>query len=138
LLDELNKEKRYPITFTVYDDPQLKTMEAEEGNTILMRWFEIHAVAGSPYKELKKSQFLSWFACSWKERRFSVQNVIEYYAYARGGIHMQNRTDQKFQDLEEAFNIIKINGLSQLDHSMRGLVQVVFETLKQYKEQLLS
>ena len=61
--------------------------------------------------------------------KYDVQDVLQFYAYVQGGIHL-DKGREKYQPLRDAFQAFKLNGLSSLDHSMRGILQVVAGKVK--------
>jgi hypothetical protein len=137
LLDVLNKEKRYPIYFRVMNDTRFD-IDKEQIKSSLMFWIEINPQEYSGWLDLKKDAFLKFICAYVNGKPITILDIIQFYAYSRGGIHPESKGETKYNELKMAFDLLKINGLSQLDHSMRGIVQVVYATLSKYKEQLLS
>ena len=90
----------------------------------------------APFGSLKDA-FLKFKCLYFLENPYTVQDILKFYAYVRGGIHL-DKGEEKYQPLREAFYAFQLNGLSSLDHSMRGIVQVIYTTLSKYKEALLA
>ncbi len=134
LLDFLNREKRLPITFCVNN---AQSFDETEIATSLMLWKEVGFSLYDEYKCLKKDAFLKWPCIYYMGKPIRILDVIKFYAYVRGGIHL-DKGEEEYQSLREAFELIKINKLSMLDHTMRGIVQVIYKTLSENKEKLLS
>lgn len=103
----------------------------------LMLWREVSFNPLDEYKCLKKAAFLKWPCVYYIGQSITILDVIKFYAYVRGGIHL-DRGEVEYQPLREAFEMIKIDQLSTLDHTMRGILQVVYQTLSSNKEKLLS
>lgn len=134
LVDVLNRDKQIPITYRVNNDPWSET----DGNMLsVLEWKEINPDLSMNPAELKKDAFLRFHCLKFMGNKYDVQNMLQFYAYVRGGIHL-DKGQEKYQSLREAFQTFKLNGLSSLDHSMRGILQVVYTTLNKYKEALLS
>jgi hypothetical protein len=134
LVDVLNREKKLPITYSVNNDPW---HEQTEEMLPVLEWKEINSSLSLNPAELKKDAFLKFKCIYFLQQPYTVQDVVKFYAYVRGGIHL-DKGEEKYQPLRDAFQAFKLNGLSSLDHSMRGIIQVVLTTLLQYKEALLS
>lgn len=134
LVDMLNKDKQLPITYCVNGD---EWHEKESGLLPVIEWKEVNpGLSGNPV-ELKKDAFLKFKCLYFLENPYTVQDILKFYAYVRGGIHL-DKGEEKYQPLREAFYAFQLNGLSSLDHSMRGIVQVIYTTLSKYKEALLA
>ncbi|OJV98382.1 MAG: hypothetical protein BGO52_11380 [Sphingobacteriales bacterium 44-61] len=134
LIDVLNKEKQLPITYRVNNDPW---HDRPDDLLPVLEWKEINPSLSLNPAELKKDAFLKFKCFYFLQQPYTVQDILKFYAYVRGGIHL-DKGEEKFQPLRDAFQTFKLNGLSSLDHSMRGILQVVLTTLRQYKEALLS
>lgn len=134
LLDILNKEKQLPIKFYVNN---AMSFDANDIATSLMLWKEISFNIYDDYMPLKKGGFLKWHCIYYMGKPITVLDVIKFYAYVRGGIHL-DKGEVEYQHLREAFEMIKVDQLSMLDHTMRGIVQVVYKTLLENKEKLLT
>lgn len=134
LVDVLNREKQLPITYWVNGDPW---HEKPEDLLPVIEWKEVNPnLSGNPV-ELKKDAFLKLKCLYFLQQPYTVQDVLKFYAYVRGGVHL-DKGEEKYQPLRDAFQTFKLNGLSSLDHSMRGIVQVIHTTLSKYKEALLA
>ncbi len=134
LVELLNKEKQLPITYCVNGDPW---HDKAEDMLPVIEWKEVNPnLSGNPV-ELKKDAFLKFKCLYFLEKPYTVQDILKFYAYVRGGIHL-DKGEEKYQPLREAFETFKLNGLSSLDHSMRGIVQVVYTALHKHKEALLA
>lgn len=134
LVDVLNKDKQLPITYRVNGDPWY---EKEEGLLPVIEWKEINPELSANPVELKKDAFLRYKCLYFLEKPYTVHDILKFYAYVRGGVHL-DKGEEKYQPLREAFEAFKLKGLSSLDHSMRGIVQVIYHTLSKHKEALLS
>lgn len=134
LIDVLNREKKLPITYRVNNDPW---HEHTEEMLPVLEWKEINPSLSLHPADLKKDAFLKFKCLYFLQQPYTVQDILKFYAYVRGGVHL-DKGEEKYQPLRDAFQTFKLNGLSSLDHSMRGIVQVVLTTLRQYKEALLS
>jgi hypothetical protein len=134
LVDVLNKEKKLPITYRVNNQAW---HEQPEGVLPILEWKEINPLLSLNPAELKKDAFLKFKCLYFLQKPYTVQDILKFYAYVRGGIHL-DKGEEKYQPLRDAFKTFKLNGISSLDHSMRGILQVVLTTLIQYKESLLS
>lgn len=134
LIDILNSEKQLPLKFCVNN---AMSFDETEIATSLMLWKEIGFNLYDEYKCLKKAAFLKWPCIYYLGNPITVLDIIKFYAYVRGGIHL-DKGEVKYQPLWEAFELIKVSRLSMLDHTMRGIVQVVYKTLSENKEKLLS
>lgn len=134
LLDLLNKEKQLPIKFCVNN---AMSFDEKEIATSLMIWREVSFNPLDEYRHLKKAAFLKWPCVYYMRQSITVLEVIKFYAYVRGGIHL-DKGELEYQPLREAFEMIKIEHLSTLDHTMRGILQVIYKTLSDNKEKLLS
>lgn len=133
LVDILSRKKKLPILYTVsnHNFPSGN----EDGMTELLLWREI---APSFYDtiNLTRKDFFKWSAAWYLGKSISVHDVLKFYAYVRGGIHL-DKGEKEYEPLREAFELIKVGQLSSLDHSMRGIVQVIYSTLSANKELLL-
>jgi len=134
LIDVLNRDKQLPITYRVNNDPW---HEKEDDMLPVLEWKEINPVLSLNPAELKKDAFLKFKCLYFLQKPYTVQDILKFYAYVKGGIHL-DKGEEKYQSLRDAFQTFKLNGISSLDHSMRGIVQVVLTTLHQFKEMLLS
>lgn len=134
LIDVLNKEKHLPITYKVNNDPW---HDRPDDLLPVLEWKEINPSLSLNPADLKKDAFLKFKCLYFLHEPYTVQDILKFYAYVRGGIHL-DKGEEKFQPLRDAFQTFKLNGISSLDHSMRGILQVVLTTLRQYKEALLS
>lgn len=134
LLDILNREKHLPINFCVNN---AMDFDETEITTSMMLWREVSFNPLDEYKGLKKAAFLKWPCVYYIGQSITVLDVIKFYAYVRGGIHL-DKGEVEYQPLREAFEMIKIGQLSMLDHTMRGILQVIYKTLSSNKEKLLS
>ncbi|MFT3678626.1 MAG: hypothetical protein QM791_00050 [Ferruginibacter sp.] len=134
LVDLLNREKKLPITYRVNNDPW---HENTEEMLPILEWKEINPALSMNPADLKKDAFLKFKCFYFLQEPHTVLDVLKFYAYVRGGVHL-DKGEEKYQPLRDAFQTFKLNGLSSLDHSMRGILQVVVITLRQYKEALLS
>lgn len=134
LVDVLNNEKQLPITYCVNGDDWY---EKDSCLLPVIEWKEINpGLSGYPV-ELKKDAFLKFKCLYFLENPYTVHDILKFYAYVRGGIHL-DKGEEKYQPLREAFEAFKLNGLSSLDHSMRGILQVIYTSLSKYKEALLA
>jgi hypothetical protein len=133
LVDILSREKKTKMVYTV-SNHNFPPGE-EDGLTELLFWRE---VCPNFYDtiDLSRKDFFKWPVVWYVGKSITVFDVLKFYAYVRGGIHL-DKGKEEYEHLREAFNLIKINQLSSLDHSMRGIVQVIYTTLKNSKEQLL-
>lgn len=134
LVDVLNKEKKLPITYRVNNDPW---HEQQDDLLPVLEWKEINPSLSMNPTDLKKDAFLKFKCLYFLQNPYTVQDILKFYAYVRGGVHL-DKGEEKYQPLRDAFQTFKLNGLSSLDHSMRGVLQVVLTTLRQYKDALLS
>lgn len=134
LVDVLNRDKQLPITYRVNNDPW---HENTEGLLPILEWKEINPCLSMNPAELKKDAFLKFKCLYFMSTPYTVLDILKFYAYVRGGVHL-DKGEEKYQSLREAFQTFKLNGLSSLDHSMRGILQVVYTSLSKYKEALLS
>lgn len=134
LVDVLNREKRLPITYRVNNDPW---HENTQDLLPILEWKEINPDLSMNPAELKKDGFLKFKCLYFMSVPYTVLDILKFYAYVRGGVHLNNG-DEKYQSLREAFQTFRLNGLSSLDHSMRGILQVVYTSLLKYKDSLLS
>lgn len=134
LVDILNRDKHIPITYRVNNDPWT---ERDENLISVLEWKEINPNLSMNPAELKKDAFLKFPCLKFMGTDYAVQDVMKFYAYVRGGIHL-DKGEEKYESLREAFQTFKLNGLSSLDHSMRGILQVVYTSLNKYKETLLA
>ena len=134
LVDVLNRDKQIPITYRVNNDPW---SERDENLSSVLEWKEINPDLSMNPGELKKDAFLKFPCLKFMGTMYNVQDVLKFYAYVRGGIHL-DKGQEKYQSLRDAFQTFKLNGLSSLDHSMRGILQVVYTALNKYKEALLA
>ncbi|GAB2820302.1 hypothetical protein [Ferruginibacter profundus] len=134
LLDILNRDKHLPIIFYVNNAINFDETEIA---TSMMLWKEVSFNPLDEYKLLKKDAFLKWPCVYYIGQSITILDVIKFYAYVRGGIHL-DKGEAEYQLLREAFEIIKIDQLSTLDHTMRGILQVIYKTLSVNKEKLLS
>lgn len=134
LIDVLNKDKHLPITYRVNNDRW-----HEQPNDLLpvLEWKEINPSISLNPADLKKDAFLKFKCLYFLQQPYTVQDILKFYAYVRGGIHL-DKGEEKYQPLRDAFQTFRLNGLSSLDHSMRGILQVALTTLRQNKEALLS
>lgn len=134
LVDVLNRDKQLPITYRVNND---FWTEPDENLLSVLEWKEINPNLSMNPVELKKDAFLKFHCLKYLGDKYDVQDVLQFYAYVRGGIHL-DKGQEKYQPLRDAFQTFKLNGLSSLDHSMRGILQVVYTSLSKYKEALLA
>jgi hypothetical protein len=134
LVDVLNREKQIPITYLVNNDPW---SQSDENLISVLEWKEINPKLSMNPAELKKDAFLRLSCMKFMGEVYAVQDILKFYAYVRGGIHL-DKGEEKYASLREAFQTFKLNGLSSLDHSMRGILQVVYTALSKYKEVLLA
>lgn len=134
LVDLLNKEKQLLITYRVNNDP----WHEDSPDTVLpiLSWKEINPVLSSNPVDLKKDAFLKFTCLYFIKQPFTVQDILKFYAYVRGGIHL-DKGDIKYEPLREAFKTFQLNGLSALDYTMRGILQVVLSSLRQHRDALL-
>lgn len=107
----------------------------EAGLVEVLRWREINPNVYETI-DLKKQEFFKCPVVSYSGKLITVLEVLKFYAYVRGGIHL-DKGQKEYEPLREVFDIIKINQLPMLDHSMRGIVQVIYTALKSHKELLL-
>lgn len=134
LVDILNKEKQLPITYQVSNDPW--PMDTEDTSTVF-EWREITPALSTNSANLKKDAFLKFKCLYYLQKSYTIHDVMKFYAYVRGGIHLDNG-DKKYEPLREAFQTMQISGASPLDYSMSSILQVVVTTLRQHKDALLS
>lgn len=134
LLDYLNMQKHIPIKFCVNN---AQNFDETEISSSVMLWKEVGFSLYDEYKCLTKDKFLKWPCIYYMGKPIRILEVIKFYGYVRGGIHL-DKGEEEYQSLREAFELIKIDNLSMLDHTMRGIVQVVYKTLSDNKERLLS
>lgn len=135
LLDILSREKPFKVEFIVND---IRFMDEPEDTLSSFLWKEIYPNGMDPHKRLSKEDFLGYDCIHYNQKRFSVLQLIKFYAFVKGGIHIRSKEKPEYEDLKSAFELIKINGqISSLDHTMRGIIQVTYETLEYYKERLL-
>lgn len=135
LIDILAKGKNFKIEFIVNNT---RFMDEEDGGISMFLWREIYPNGIDPKRSLSKEQFLQYDCIHFNGKKFNTLQLIKFYAFVRGGIHIKPKEKPEFDELKGAFELIKINGqLSMLDHTMRGIVQVVYEALEHYKEKLL-
>lgn len=134
LIDVLNREKKLPITYRVNNDPW---NEYREEILPVLEWKEINPSFSLHPSDLKKDAFLKFKCLYFLQQPYTVQDILKFYAYVRGGVHL-DKGEEKYQPLRDAFLTFKLNGLSSLDHTMRGILQVVVTSLRQYKKALLS
>jgi hypothetical protein len=135
LVDLLNKEKQLPIRYSVNNDPWHE--DSLEIALPILAWKEINPVFSSNPVDLKKDAFLKFTCIYFLKQPFTVQDVLKFYAYVRGGIHL-DKGEAKYEPLREAFNTFQLNGLSALDYTMRGILQVVLLSLRKNKDVLLA
>lgn len=135
LLDLLNKEKKLPITFCVHKS---NLFTEEDKANLLFLWMTVNPTGMHPYSFLKKSAFLGCTIAYYKSQPITILQVLKFYAYVRGGVHMQNEDKKEYQHLSEVFDLIKVGHLSTLDHTMGQILQVIYTTLTEYKERLLA
>lgn len=133
LIDIVNRENKIPITFCVNNSKHFD--DTEKAISILL-WKEINVNINDEYISLKKDAFLKWQCIHYLGKAITILDVIKFYAYVRGGIHLDN-CKKEFQPLREAFELIKFGHLSSFDHTMRGIIQVIYKTLSENKERLL-
>lgn len=135
LLDILAKGKEFKVEFVVNDT---RFMDEEDGAISTFLWREICPNGIDAERNLSKEEFLHYDCIHYNNKKFTVIQLIKFYAFVRGGIHLKPKEKEEYKELSGAFDMIKIDGqLSILDHSMRGIVQVTYETLEYYKEKLL-
>jgi len=132
LLDILNREKKLPIIFTV--DNHSSFSKSEIASAIIL-WKEINPIFDADSLDLKKGAFLKWECLYFLGKSITILDIMQFYAYARGGIHL-DKGQEKFEPLRQAFETIKVNHVTAIDHTMRGIIQVVFKTLAKFKQQL--
>lgn len=133
LVDILSKAKNAPIQYTLNNQKFPSNNEA--GLVEVLRWREINPNVYETI-DLKKQEFFKWPVVWYSGKLITVLEVLKFYAYVRGGIHL-DKGQKEYEPLREVFDIIKINQFSMLDHSMRGIVQVIYTALKSNKELLL-
>mgnify|MGYP003575131383 CR=1 FL=1 len=134
LVDVLNKEKQLPITYRVNNDPWPVD---DEGMLSVFEWKEITPTLSTNTAELKKSAFLNFKCLYYLQKPYTIHDVMKFYAYVRGGIHL-DKGEKEYQPLREAFQTMQISGASPLDYTMSSILQVVVTTLRQHKDTLLS
>ncbi len=62
---------------------------------------------------------------------------MQFYAYTRGGIYLDKR-QEKFESLRQASETIRVNHVAATNHTMQGIIQVVFKTLAKFKKKFRS
>jgi hypothetical protein len=86
---------------------------------------------------LSRDQFIKFTALCYNGKPYKVIDVIKYYAFVRGGIHLQCK-NKEYVALKEAFKaIIFDNQLSALDHTMADIIEVATEGIEHYYENVL-
>ena len=133
LVDVLNKEKQLPITYRVNNDPW--PVDDEEMLSVF-EWKEITPTLSTNTADLRKSAFLNFKCLYYLRKPFTILDVMKFYAYVRGGVHL-DKGEEKYQPLREAFQTMQISGAPP-DYTMSSILKVVVTTLRQHKEALLS
>lgn len=133
LVDILNREKKLPLTYTINNDD----WHANEQGIAVLNWRELSPSLALTTKSLKKDAFFKEPCVFYMDSPITVLEVIKFYAYCRGGIHL-DKGQAEYDKHRTAFEAIKLNGISSLDHSMRAILQIVLSTLTEFKERLLS
>lgn len=135
LLDILSKGKKFRVEFIVNDT---SFMDSPDGSIAMFLWKEVYPHVLDPYQKLNKEQFLHYDCIHYNQRKFTILQIIKFYAFVRGGIHLKAFEKDEYNELHAAFEMIKINGhLSMLDHTMRGIILVTYNALENYRERLL-
>jgi hypothetical protein len=135
LLDILTRGKEFKIEFIINDT---RFMDEQDGAISMFLWREICTNGIDPQRSLSKEQFLQYDCIHYNGKKFTTLQLIKFYAFVKGGIHLKPKEKPEYEDLKDAFELIKINGqLSILDLTMRGIVQVTYEALEYYREKLL-
>lgn len=111
-------------------------LEREEAPIFL--WKTITPVEDQYIDTLNRDEFLKFVALHYNRKAFKVIDVIKYYAFVRGGIHLQYK-NKEYVELKEAFKtIIFDNQISALDHTMAGIIEVACEGIEHYYKNVLE
>jgi hypothetical protein len=135
LLDILKRDKPFKVEFIIN---YTRFMDEPEGTISSFLWKEICPNGIDPQRSFSKEDFLHYDCIHYNQKKFTILQLIKFYAFVKGGIHIKPKEKPEYEDLKSAFDLIKINGqISTLDHTMRGIIQATHETLEFYKERLL-
>jgi hypothetical protein len=108
LVDILNQPKKLPITYRVNDR---HWQEESQDLVPVLLWREINPMFPDQTTDIKKDAFLKYTCVSYLEHNISVRDILKFYAYVRGGIHLDNG-EKEYDHLRNAFDTIKVQGLS--------------------------
>lgn len=133
LVDILNREKKLPITYCISNDD----WHTDEPGIAILKWRELSPSLATTTKRLKKEAFFKEVCVFYVGEPLTVFDIIKFYAYCRGGIHL-DKGEVQYNNHRAAFDAIKLNNISCLDHSMRAILQIVLSTLTEFRERLLS
>jgi len=104
-------------------------------------WKEVYPVIEPPENILHLTyiDFMKHTVVKINQTRITVTDIIEFYAYSKGGIHLDRDEDIKGKRLEIKINeqIITYAGHTLFDRTIYGIYKSVYESLSKNKEQLL-
>lgn len=100
LLDILSREKPYKIEFIVNDT---RFMDEPEDTISSFLWKEIYPNGADPQRSLSKEDFLRYDCIHYNQKKFTVLQLIKFYAFVKGGIHIRPKEKTRIRRLEKSF-----------------------------------
>lgn len=135
ITDMFLKYTETPIDFIVNN----QSFPEEDGGTPIYLWKDITPTDEERIRILKRQEFLKEICIYYLGKSFTVIDIIKYYGFVRGGIHLNPKKKKEYKDLEEAFNLLIINTqISTLDHSMAGITGVALDGIENYYNNVLK
>lgn len=137
IVDRLMENKNVKLFYEINADAVNDRSLNQKIESTYVIWREVNVFEGRGSVKLSKAEFLNYECLYFRGNEYTVKDVIEFYGYVLGGIHLDEKLSVPRKKLLEAFKAVKIQQASQLDHTMRGIIQVVYTCLIKNKEVIL-
>jgi hypothetical protein len=137
LVHTVNRQHRLKLRFTVTDHPLFQqAIEAHQPviRLVLDGVFPETAPPGYRSRTLSLDDWLAHPAGSYRGTEFSFGNVIRYLANVAGGVHAGNPTSQADSGLAAIAEVLRVQGMSGVARTIRGIVRVTLAGLQPLRE----
>lgn len=104
----------------------------------LFLWKKLIPIDDTNIAVLSRDEFLRFIAIYYNGKPFKVIEIIKFYSFVRGGIHL-NSKQREYQELQDAFNTLLLDdAISSLDITMLDIIDICIEGIENYYENVLK
>jgi len=137
LIMRLMENKNFEIFFEINGNAAKDKRLNDKNEDTYVIWREVNPFNNGDVIKLSMPDFLNHQCLYYRRNEYTIREVIKFYCYCMGGVHLKEVLEGKNKEMYNAFEAVKIEQASQLDYTMKGIIEVVYNCLNKNKEKLL-